>query len=45
MNTQSANTSYSLYGLYETLPDEVQQVFLEELMGARTRRFSVCSGL
>jgi hypothetical protein len=31
MNTQQANTAHSLYVLYDTLPNEVQQAFLEEL--------------
>jgi hypothetical protein len=32
MNQQQANTAHSLYALYETLPNEVQQAFLEELL-------------
>jgi hypothetical protein len=32
MNTQQANTAHSLYSLYDTLPDAVQQAFLEELL-------------
>ena len=32
MNTQQANTAHSLYALYDTLPNEVQQAFLEELL-------------
>ncbi|SJM94640.1 conserved hypothetical protein [Crenothrix polyspora] len=32
MNTQQTNTAHSLYALYETLPNEVQQAFLEELL-------------
>jgi hypothetical protein len=32
MNTQQTNTAHSLYALYETLPDEVQKTFLEELV-------------
>ncbi|MEE7625983.1 hypothetical protein V3O24_07400 [Methylobacter sp. Wu8] len=32
MNSQQANTAHSLYALYETLPNEVQQAFLEELL-------------
>ena len=32
MNTQQANTAHSLYALYNTLPNEVQQAFLEELL-------------
>lgn len=32
MNTAPADTAHSLYALYETLPNEVQQAFLEELM-------------
>ena len=35
MNTQDANTAHSLYALYETLPNEVQQAFLEELLGKK----------
>lgn len=32
MNPQHANTAHSLYAFYETLPNEVQQAFLEELL-------------
>ena len=32
MNTQQANTAHSLYALYDTLPNEIQQAFLEELL-------------
>ena len=32
MNTQQANTAHSLYAFYETLPNELQQAFLEELL-------------
>lgn len=32
MNTQQTNTAHSLYALYDTLPNEVQQAFLEELL-------------
>ena len=32
MNRQQANTAHSLYTLYETLPNDVQQAFLEELL-------------
>jgi hypothetical protein len=32
MQTQNSNTAHSLYALYETLPNEVQQVFLQELL-------------
>ncbi len=32
MNTQQTDTAHSLYALYETLPDEVQKRFLEELV-------------
>ena len=35
MNTQDANTAHSLYALYEALPNEVQQAFLEELLGKK----------
>jgi Protein of unknown function (DUF2281) len=32
MNTQQTDTAHSLYALYETLPDDVQKTFLEELV-------------
>ena len=32
MNPQQTNIAHSLYVLYETLPNEVQQAFLEELL-------------
>ena len=32
MNPQQINTAHSLYALYETLPNEVQKTFLEELV-------------
>jgi len=32
MNSQQTNTAHSLYALYETLPANVQQTFLEELV-------------
>ncbi|MDD5578863.1 MAG: hypothetical protein PHY16_06220 [Methylobacter sp.] len=32
MQAQNSNTAHSLYALYETLPNEVQQVFLQELL-------------
>jgi len=32
MNTQQSNSAHSLYSFYETLPDEVQKSFLEELV-------------
>jgi len=32
MNIASTNTAHSLYKLYETLPNEVQQAFLQELI-------------
>ncbi len=32
MNTSSASTAHSLYTLYETLPEDVQQSFLQELV-------------
>jgi hypothetical protein len=32
MNPQQANTAHSLYALYETLPNDVQKSFLEELV-------------
>jgi hypothetical protein len=48
MNTQQANTAHSLYVLYDTLPNEVQQAFLEELLQKKHEQleaFSVCSSL
>jgi hypothetical protein len=36
MNTAPTNTAHSLYVLYETLPNEVQQAFLQELMQKKT---------
>ncbi|MEQ1637705.1 MAG: hypothetical protein ABL903_13550 [Methylococcales bacterium] len=32
MQAQSSNTAHSLYALYETLSNETQQQFLQELM-------------
>jgi hypothetical protein len=32
MSTQQTDTAHSLYALYETLPDDVQKTFLEELV-------------
>lgn len=32
MNTQQTDTAHSLYALYETLPEDVQKTFLEELV-------------
>lgn len=32
MNTTPTDTAHSLYVLYETLPNEVQQAFLRELI-------------
>ena len=32
MNTAPTDTAHSLYALYETLPNEVQQAFLQELI-------------
>jgi hypothetical protein len=32
IQTQHLTTAHSLYMLYETLPDEIQQLFLQELM-------------
>ena len=32
MNTASTHTAHSLYVFYETLPNEVQQAFLQELI-------------
>jgi hypothetical protein len=31
MQTQNSNTAHSLYALFETLPDETQHQFLQEL--------------
>lgn len=35
MNTAPTDTAHSLYALYETLPNEVQQAFLQELIQKR----------
>ena len=32
MQAQNSNTAHSLYVIYETLPNDVQQQFLQELM-------------
>lgn len=32
METQNLNTAHSLYTLYEALPNETQQAFLQELL-------------
>lgn len=32
MQTQNSNTAHSLYALFETLPDEAQHQFLQELL-------------
>ena len=32
MNTAPTDTAHSLYALYETLPNEAQQAFLQELI-------------
>ena len=32
MQTESLKTAHSLYVLYETLPSEIQQAFLQELL-------------
>ena len=32
MQTQNSNAAHSLYVLYETLPNDIQQQFLQELM-------------
>ncbi len=35
MNTQQAESAHSLYSFYETLPNEIQQAFLEELLNKK----------
>lgn len=35
MNPQQTHTAHSLYRLYESLPEEVQKYFLEELIQKR----------
>ncbi len=37
MNIQPTKTAHSLYALYETLPNEVQQAFLEELLDKKQK--------
>ncbi|WP_024299508.1 hypothetical protein [Methylomicrobium lacus] len=38
MQPQNSNTAHSLYALYETLPDEVQQGFLQELLEKQSEK-------
>jgi hypothetical protein len=38
MQPQNSNTAHSLYALYETLPNEVQQVFLQELLQKQSNK-------
>lgn len=38
MQPQHSNTAHSLYALYETLPDEVQQDFLQELLKKQSEK-------
>lgn len=35
MNSNQSATAHSLYTLYETLPNDVQQAFLQELLQKR----------
>jgi len=39
MQTQNSNTAHSLYALYETLPNETQQQFLQELLQKQSDKF------
>jgi len=41
MQTQNSNTAHSLYALYETLPNEVQQVFLQELLQKQADKLEI----
>lgn len=38
MQTQNINAAHSLYVLYETLSNETQQLFLQELLAKQTEK-------
>jgi hypothetical protein len=38
MQTQNTNTAHSLYVLYESLPNETQQLFLQELLAKQAEQ-------
>ena len=38
IQTQHLTTAHSLYMLYETLPDEIQKLFLQELLTKQTEK-------
>ncbi len=42
MQTQQFANAHSLYTLYETLPDETQQVFLQELLTKQAEKIAFC---
>jgi hypothetical protein len=41
MQTQNATTAHNLYALYETLPDETQQFFLQELLQKQADKLEI----
>jgi hypothetical protein len=41
MQTLNANTAQSLYTLYEALPDETQQQFLQELLQKQADKIEI----
>ena len=43
MQTQNSNTAHSLYALYETLPNETQQQFLQESLQKQSDKLETLS--
>lgn len=41
MQPQSSNTAHSLYALYETLSNEIQQQFLQELLQKQADKLEI----
>jgi hypothetical protein len=41
MQTQNINTAHSLYTLYEALPNETQQQFLQELLQKQADKIEI----
>jgi hypothetical protein len=41
MQPQNANAAHSLYVLYETLPNDIQQQFLQELMQKQSNQLEI----
>ena len=42
IETQQFATAHSLYTLYETLPDETKQIFLQELFAKQGEKIEAC---